>query len=257
MYWKPISCFSPMSRRFFCAFFFLNICLSIFPQTTPPVIREIGLIDSESYRGPLPPARLIVGLEVSQDAYYKLTHNRTVLKGGLFLKGYNSFSLEAGHLFARSGSHTYTLELKVNDHIRRQEFEIAIAMDDHAFQASEENAAKTKEYTVLMYVGDQLVASSNKLPSSRPSQKVEVPPRPYQINPYSSAAEPDYTVTGVSIPSVALALYQTIKSLTEKKGEEVSPAPIRKKTTITSTFMRSRPDGQEYKVTATITLRTQ
>ncbi len=247
-----------MSRQFFCGLFLLNLCLSVFPQTTPPVIQELGLIDSDSYRvGVAPPSRLIVGLEVNQEAYYKLTHNEKILKGGRFLKGYNSFSLEADDLFVGSGIHTYTLELKVNDHISRQAFEIAIAMDDQVLPASEETTAKNKEYSVLMYIGDQLVASSKKLPISRPSQKVEVPPPPYQINPYASAAEPDYTDTGVPLTSIAAALYQTIKSLTEKKDKDVRPAPIQKKSMITSTFMRSDPDGQEYKITATITLRAQ
>jgi hypothetical protein len=245
-----------MIRKPFCVLFFLNLCLSVFPQTTQPVIHEIGLIDSDIYRGAFPPSRLIVGLEVGTDIYYKLYSNETILKGGRFLKGYNSFSLEADDLFARSGIHTYTLELKVDDHISRQEFEIAIALDEEVLPALEENEANTKEYSVLMYIGNQLVASSKKLPTSRPSRKVEVPPPPYQINPYASAAEPDYTDTGVPLTSIAAALYQTIKSLTEKKNEEARTPPIRKKSMITSTFKRTRPNGQEYKVTATITLRT-
>lgn len=246
-----------MSKLFLYAIFLLNLCLGALAQTPPPVVLEIGLIDSDSYRGTSPPARLIVGLELSQDALYKLIHNKATLKGGRFLKGFNSFSLETDKFFESSGIHTYILELKVENRIIRQEFEIAVEMEDQSPRVTEETPAENKEYSVLMYIGDQLVASSKKLPTSEPSKKIEVPPPPYQINPYASAAEPDYNVTGVPIFATAIALYQTIKDLTAKKDKDVRPQPIRKKSLVTSTFLRSSPDGQVYKVNATIELRTQ
>ncbi|MEE9502765.1 MAG: hypothetical protein V3V48_11875 [Candidatus Aminicenantaceae bacterium] len=246
-----------MSKLSLCAIFLLNLCLGALAQIPPPVVLEIGLIDSDSYRGTSPPARLIVGLELSQDALYKLIHNKATFKGGRFLKGFNSFSLETDKFFESSGIHTYILELKVENRIIRQEFEIAVEMEDQSPRVTEETPAENKEYSVLMYIGDQLVASSNKLPTSEPSKKIEVPPPPYQINPYASAAEPDYNVTGVPIFATAIALYQTIKDLTAKKDKDVRPQPIRKKSLVTSTFLRSSPDGQVYKVNATIELRTQ
>ncbi|MGB3860879.1 MAG: hypothetical protein WBE11_03760 [Candidatus Aminicenantaceae bacterium] len=246
-----------MSKRSLCAIFLLSLSLGALTQTPPPLVLEIGLIDSDSYRGTSPPARLIVGLEMSQDALYKLTHNKTTLKGGRFLKGFNSFSLESDNFFEGSGVHAYILELKVEDRIIRQEFEIAVEMEDQAPRVTKETPAENKEYSVLMYIGDQLVASSKKLPTAEPSKKIEMPPPPYQIDPYASAAEPDYNATGVPIFAAAIALYQTIKDLTAKKEKDERPQPIRKKSLITSTFLRSSPDGQVYKVNATITLRTQ
>jgi hypothetical protein len=246
-----------MSKQSLCAIFLLNLCLGALAQTPPPVVLEIGLIDSDSYRGTSPPSRLIVGLELSQDALYKLTHNKTTLKGGRFLKGFNSFGLETDNFFEGSGVHTYILELKVEDRIIRQKFEIAVEIEGQTQGVMPETLAENKEYSVLMYIGDQLVASSKKLPTSEASKKIEVPPPPYQINPYASAAEPDYNVTGAPIFATAIALYQIIKDLTAKKDEDVRPQPIRKKSLITSTFLRSSPDGQVYKVNATIELRTQ
>jgi hypothetical protein len=246
-----------MSKRSLCAIFLLSLSLGALTQTPSPVVLEIGLIDSDSYRGTSPPARLIVGLEMSQEALYKLTHNKTTLKGGRFLKGFNSISLETDNFFEGSGVHAYILELKVENRIIRQEFEIAVEMEDQAPRATKETPAENKEYSVLMYIGDQLVASSKKLPTAEPSKKIELPPPPYQIDPYASAAEPDYNATGVPIFAAAIALYQTIKDLTAKKEKDERPQPIRKKSLITSTFLRSSPDGQVYKVNATITLRTQ
>ncbi|MGB6339288.1 MAG: hypothetical protein WBF32_05895 [Candidatus Aminicenantaceae bacterium] len=246
-----------MSKRSLCAIFLLSLSLGALTQTPPPLVLEIGLIDSDSYRGTSPPARLIVGLEMSQDALYKLTHNKTTLKGGRFLKGFNSISLETDNFFEGSGVHAYILELKVENRIIRQEFEIAVEMEDQAPRVTKETPAENKEYSVLMYIGDQLVASSKKLPTAEPSKKIEMPPPPYQIDPYASAAEPDYNATGVPIFAAAIALYQTIKDLTAKKEKDERPQPIRKKSLITSTFLRSSPDGQVYKVNATITLRTQ
>jgi hypothetical protein len=173
------------------------------------------------------------------------------------LKGFNSFSLETVGFFESSGVHSYSLELKLDDHIIKQEFEIAVDIEDTVPLAKKETPVEDKEYTVLMYIGDQLVASSKKLPTVEPPKKIEVPPPPYQIDPYASAAEPDYRVTGVPIFAAALAIYQTIKDLTSKKETEVRPQPIQKKSTILSTFLRSHPDGQVYKAKATISLRTR
>jgi hypothetical protein len=244
-----------MIKRSLCAIFLLSICISALAQNPPPVVLSLGLIDSDSYRGTSPPARLIVGLELSQDALYKLTLNNTTLKGGRFLKGYNSFSIETDKFFEASGIHTYVLELKVEDLLVRQEFEIAVEMEGQIPPSTKETPAENKEYNVLMYIGDQLVASSKKLPASVPSKKIEIPPPPYQIDPYASAAEPDYNVTGVPILAAAAAIYQTIKDLTAKKDKDIPPQPIQKKSMILSTFLRSSPDGQVYKVNATIELR--
>jgi hypothetical protein len=229
----------------------------MFAQIPPPMILEIGLIDSDSYRGTSPPSQLIVGLELSRDALYKLTHNGTTLKGGRFLKGFNALSLETANFFHGSGVHTYMLELKIENRIIRHKLEIAVEIEDKTPPAKNETPAEDKEYNVLMYIGDQLVASSKKLPTTKPSKKIELPPPPYQIDPYASAAEPDYNVTGVPIFAAAMAIYQTIKDLTAKKDTDIRPQPIRKKSMILSTFLRSSPDGQIYKAKATISLRIQ
>ena len=244
-----------MSKRILSLLFLFVLHLGSFAQTSAPLVREIGLIDSDNYRGTSPPTQLIIGLELSQNAYYKLIQNGWTLKGGLFLKGFNSFSLETDSFFGGSGIHTYTLELKVGDRLLKQDFAIAVEMEDEAPPAKKETPVEEKEYTVMMYIGDQLVASSKKLPTVEPPRKIEVPPPPYQIDPYASAAEPDYTVTGVPIFAAAAAIYQTIKDLTSKKEKYVPPQPLQKKSAVLSTFLRSSPDGQVYKAQATISLR--
>jgi hypothetical protein len=244
-----------MSKRILSLLFLFILHFYSYSQTPSPLVLEIGLLDSDHYRGTSPPTQLIIGLELTQNVYYKLIQNGSTLKGGLFLKGFNSFSLETDNFFEGSGVHTYTLELKVEDRLIKQELEIAVEMEDRVPPTKKEPPVEKKEYTVMMYIGDQLVASSKKLPTAEPSKKIEVPPPPYKIDPYASAAEPDYTVTGVSIFAVAAAIYHTIKDLTAKKDTNVPPQPIQKKSAILSTFLRSSPDGQVYKAKATISLR--
>jgi hypothetical protein len=214
-------------------------------------------MDSDNYRGISPPVQLIIGLELSQNAYFKLIQNGSTIKGGRFLKGFNSFSLETTDIFEGSGVHGYTLELKIKDRIIKREFEIAVEMENNSPSIKKKTPAEDKEYTVLMYIGDQLIASSKKLPTVETPKKIEMPPPPYQIDPYASAAEPDYTMTGVPIFATAMAIYQTIKDLTAKKDEYVPPQPIQKKSMILSTFLRNNPDGKAYKVKATISIRTR
>lgn len=245
-----------MTKRSIRLIFLLYLCSGVLAQKPSGVILEIGLIDSDGYRGLSPPSQLIVGLELNRDAFYKITQNDLTLKGGQFLKGFNSFSLETDNFFDRSGIHFYTLELKIENYIIRQEFEIAVEMEDQAPRPKKETPTEDKEYTVLMYIGDQLVASSKKLPPAEPSKKIELPPPPYQIDPYASAAEPDYNATGVPIFAAAAAIYQTIKDLTAKKDKDIRPQPIQKKSTIISTFLGNSPDGRVYKAKAVISLRT-
>ena len=161
-----------MSKHIFFLFILLVLSLCALSQIPSSVVLEMGLIDSDNYRGASPPARLIVGLELSQNAYYKLIQNGLTLKGGRFLKGYNSFSLETERFFEGSGVHSYTLELKLDDHTIKQEFEIAVDLEDTAPPAKKETPVEDKEYTVLMYIGDQLVASSKKLPTVEPPKKI-------------------------------------------------------------------------------------
>ncbi|MGD9345193.1 MAG: hypothetical protein PVH84_04985, partial [Candidatus Aminicenantes bacterium] len=186
-----------MNKRPLCILFILGFCLGAIAQKPSPLVLEIGLIDSDNYRNDFPPGQLIVALELSRNAYYKLIENGQTLKGGLFLSGFNSFILETDNFFERSGVHSYTLELRAEDRLIKREFEISVEMEDKAPPPKKESRVEEKEYTVLMYVGDQLVASSKKLPAEEPPKKIEMPPPPYQIDPYASAAEPDYNATGV------------------------------------------------------------
>ena len=76
-----------------------------------PLITEIALIDREIYKRSTPPDKIVIGVDIENPAYYKLSDDKKIIKAGLFNRGFNSFSLAAHELFDTSGSHIYILDL--------------------------------------------------------------------------------------------------------------------------------------------------
>ena len=150
-----------------------------------PLVTELALINRDTYRGPHPPDYFVIGIEIDNEAYYKFSDEEGIIKGGLFKRGFNSISIAADALFDRSGSHVFFLDLKTEDLILSKEIEIDIRMDMSEVSEEEtENQEKSAsfitepEFKISMYVGDELIAISRKLPPFTMPIKFDFPPWP-------------------------------------------------------------------------------
>ncbi len=231
-----------------------------------PLVTELALINKDAYQGPNPPDKLIIGISIENDAYFKFSGKEGTIKGGLFKRGFNSFSIAADMLFERPGSHTYVLDLKTEDLVLRKEVEIDIRMDSFEFkqealevEKKPSRVVQQPEYKISMYVGDELIASSKKLPPFTLPINIDLPPWPKDPSPFGPIYRDQYAINTFSIADAVGAIYKMLKDLRGGKKEKgiSTSTPLQKQMQITATFLRRDLRGKATEIQAVITLKTR
>jgi hypothetical protein len=228
----------------------------LYAEDENPLIIDIGLIESGINNGLTPPSKLLIGIEMEKDAYYKLSDEKNVIKGGLFKRGLNFFNIEADNLFDTSGSHIYFLDLKTDGQIVREEIEINVRIDSEVQVKKTEAEIKETEYKLSLYIGDELVISSRKLPEKKAPMKINLPPWPETYSPNNPLGRLDSPLNSPSILDAIGVAYNLLKKLTAKKSHEKQEKPIQKLKQVSTTFFRSNLEGNAVQVKAVITLKT-
>ena len=237
----------------------LDLCL--IGQDLFPLVRDIGLVGDESSKDFAPPGKLIIGVDVSREAFYKFSDEENVIKAGLFKRGLNTVEIEAGGLFLESGIHVYFLDLKAGDLTLRKEMEIDIQLDSSGVDSGTPRLVKEPEpeYELSLFIGDKLIVSGRKALSKELSFNVELPPLPDGYGPFYEI-EKEYKNplrNSFSIIDAIGAGYSLIKSMIDKKKKQKITAPVQKHEQITVTFMRRDSEGAAKEVTAVINLKVR
>lgn len=240
---------------FFMALFGLN--LQADGDTKYPLITEISLINSDMYNGPFPPAKIVIGIDVNNDAYYKLSDLEKVIKGGLFREGFNTISIESAHLFEESGSHIYFIDLKAGELYEKKEIEIEIKLDSAPKVAKAGDQIKDVEYKLSMYVGNRLIISSKKSKSDNLLDKFEIQPELKKIDPYDPLKETDPSLYSIPVLSAVVEVIKLIEGLGKKKEKEKAVPAIQKFKQVILTFKSRDAEYIERDVRATIILKTK
>ena len=227
-----------------------------------PLITELALIDSEIYKRSTPPDKIVIGVDIENPAYYKLSDGKKIIKGGLFNRGFNSFSLAAHELWENSGSHIYILDLKAEDLLLKKELEIDIQLDSQVVTKKADEKARDIEYNLSMFIGDELIISSKKLHHEKLSWKFEIPAPTSNLSPLipPEKVDPrkeDYTSNSFSIPAAVAGVLQLIKGLKKKESTEERVSYFQKSKQLTTTFIRKDLEGIEKEVRAVIRLKTR
>ncbi len=229
-------------------------------QELPALIVDIGILGGPRMVRPHPPSSLSLGVEMSRSAYYKLLRGKEVLDAGLMNSGFNAITLDVTDFFETSGEHAYALELKSGETLHRQELVLDIQLDqesgDPAVKPDEVTTPSLleREYTISLYVEQQLVAASRKRSLGSLSFDLELPPMPRNYDPFNPDAHRDPMVNSFSILS-ALGLAVHLANQLLRKDEPSSPInPLRPLRQIHVTFNQRTPQGLEKPVSATVTL---
>ncbi|MDH5745114.1 MAG: hypothetical protein OEZ52_16350 [Candidatus Aminicenantes bacterium] len=230
-------------------------------QDLLPLVRDIGLIGDESSKGFAPPDKLMIGVDVFRDVYYKISDGENVIKAGLFTRGLNIVEIEADGLFLESGTHVFFLDLKAGDLTLRKELEIDIQLDSSGIDSGTPRLVEKSEpeYELSMFVGDKLVVSGRKSLSKELSFNVELPPLPDGYGPFYEI-EKEYKNplrNSFSILDAIGAGYSLIKNMIDKKKKQKISAPVQKYEQLTATFMRRDSEGAAREVTAVIRLKVK
>jgi len=216
----------------------------------------VWFIDRDELRGETPPSDLVLGVDVSHDALYKLSDETGVLKGGRFFPGLNTLSLSTENLFDKAGKHHFYLEVKFGSVIQKEELEISVQMPEIEEQAPlpKEVDIRNFEYQVAMYLGDQMIASSTKILREKVSPKVEMPKYKARWEPFGPPEGNDPSTNSFPILGAAAAAAKLIKGLVDKNREEDTVKPLRKTRLLNVSFNRLDVTGSKKEINAVVTL---
>jgi hypothetical protein len=222
-----------------------------------PWVLKIGFVESSGITSaPFslnPPERLVLGIEMANEVYYKLSDGENVLKGGLFRRGFNSVTIETKKIFRNSGAYPYFLEFKAGDLIVRRELAIDVRRDSYGVIGKPAEQSKNPEFVLKIFLGDELLASSRKfLPS--PPLKIDIPPPGGVYDPFGPGYQNDPKLpNSFPIMSLPAAIYELIKSLTNRDKAEPVP-PVELKPEVAFVFNEKNAAGGQIEVKARLAL---
>jgi len=223
-----------------------------------PWVLKIGFVETTAPQArpaaSSPPAKLVLGLEMANEAYYKLSDGENVLEGGQFKRGHNSVSLDTNKLFRGSGAHTYVLELKAGDLIVRRELAIDVKLNAFGVVGSQGPSGKIQQYVLKLFLGDDLLASSRKSPPSTPPIKIELPQPTGVYDPWGPGYQNEPKIpNSFPILGIPAIINELIKSL--KKKDEVEPVPpVELKPEITILFKGKHGGVRDVEIVARLRL---
>ncbi|MGD2246039.1 MAG: hypothetical protein PVI11_05785 [Candidatus Aminicenantes bacterium] len=241
---------------FLLAFVF-SLSLYSFGEDTSTLVIDIGLIGEKTDNTIAPPEKLVLGIEIPVEAYYKLSDGENAIKGGLLRRGLNIVDIEAKGLFEESGTHVYFLDLKVGGLILKEEIEIDIHLDSSEVDSGTPSPVRDPEYELSMFVGNQLIVTGKKVPFKGASFEIERPRLPEGYGPFYEI-EKEYKnpmLNSFSIIDAAGAVYDLIKKAIGKKKRQKGVRPIQKHKQITVIFLRRDSEGVSREINARIELK--
>ncbi len=223
-------------------------------EESMPTIREVYLIRNDSYEGDRQPDKLLVGVDLSADAYYKLIYKENIVRVGLLQRGPNVVDFTVAHLFRETASHTYILAVKARTQntILQEEIKIDIVLAGSDEPDVEGTETKQVDTRLSMFVKDQLVAQKTKsLAPLRLTGKSRLEPAAIGYGIYNpvNGSYPDLDSSSFSVLTLAgLALRAIKKSKTKKRQQR----EIKKCSSIQTAFFKEDEQGIREKYDLTI-----
>ncbi len=237
-------------------------------KTAYPLASGFVLLERTGDDDITPPARLEVGLDLLNAAYYRVSGEGGTLAGGLWQGGFHILRLPFSGAYDRTGEIGFDLDLKVAGLVVRKRITVRVDVQSSAAYTlppveavptsarPAPPAPRAVEGEVSLYVGDKLILTAKKL-SSKPSPlKIPIPgPSPWGTKPYIVPRKDTPQFNQVSIlDAVSLAL-QAIKDIGKKrKAASISPPSYRKAPVLGFAFTRPGPSGSEVRYRASVSL---
>lgn len=222
-----------------------------------PLVTGLVFLERAGESDPSPPARLEIGLELLNGAYYKVSISDRVLEGGLWQRGFHILKLPFSTGYDKPGSLEFDLDLKTGGMVVRKRITVEVDVRTAGPTASlppVQAAAPGRlppprlvEGEVSLYVGDKLILKSKKLSSKTAPIKFKIPgPSASGTKPFLAPKKDDFMLNTVSIVDALALAYQTVKDLIKKKKAGPASPPVYQKTQqLAFSFTREGPDSGE------------
>lgn len=237
-------------------------------KTSYPLASGFVLLERTGDDDPSPPARLEVGLDILNEAYYRVSGDGETLAGGLWQGGFHILRLPFSDGYDRTGEIAFDLDLKVEGLVVRKRITVKVDVQSlptlslppvapvPAAGRPAAPATRAVEGEVSLYVGDKLILTSRKLSSKPAPLKIPVPgPSPWGTKPFIVPRKDGPQFNQFSILDAVSEVIKAIKDIGKKrKAASVSPPSYRKTQVLGFTFTRPGPSGGEVRYRASVSL---
>ena len=236
-------------------------------KTSYPLAAGFVLLERTEDDDPSPPSRLEVGLDLLNDAYYRVSGNGVTLAGGLWQGGFHILRLPFTDGYDRTGEIAFDLDLKITGLVVRKRITIKVDVEasSPAFQLpavapaagrAAPPAPRAVEGEVSLYIGDKLILTSKKLSSKPAPLKIPIPgPSPWGTKPFIVPRKDAPQFNQFSILDAVSEVLKAIKGIGKKrKAAAVSPPSYRKTQALGFVFTRPGPSGGEVRYRAAVSL---
>jgi len=235
-------------------------------KTSYPLASGFVLLERAGEDDPSPPDRLEVGLDLLNEAYYRVSSDGDTLAGGLWQEGFHILRLPFSGGYEGTGEIAFDLDLKVAELVVRKRITVKVDVESSptfsfppvapAGGAPAPPAPRAVEGEVSLYVGDKLILTSKKL-SAKPSPlKIPIPgPSPWGTKPFMVPRKDAPQFNQVSVLDAVSLAIQAIKDIGKKrKLASVSPPSYRRTQALAFSFTRPGPSGTELRYRASVSL---
>ena len=235
-----------------------------------PLVYDINLLSYPRTPATGLPASVDVGLELLNEAFYRISLGPYILEGGYWPRGYHILTIPLRGLFDRSDTYEFTLDLKAGDFICRKPIRVRVELADIAGAPAapppREDVSpplnlplrQVKEGEISVYIDGKLVLRSRKLaPRPVPFTFPLGGPLMQGQKPYMPPPTNDIRNTGVNVMDAIALAYQAIKDLVAKKPPKPIAPSYQKVGSLSFAYSRTASGGQSVSARASLSLPPQ
>lgn len=231
-----------------------------------PLVYDLNLLSYGRAPATGIPAAVEVGLELMNDAFYRISLGPYILEGGHWSRGFHILSIPLSGLFNQTGDYDFVLDLKSGDLVVRKIVRVRVDVADMAppaapssrdilFAEGRTPRKSIQEGEISLYVDGKLVLRSRKI-ASKPaplSFPLPGPSMPGQ-KPYMPPPKDTPMASGVSILDALALAYKAIKELVAKKPPKPSPPSYNKVSALSFEYSRTTAEGLAASARASVSL---
>lgn len=236
------------------------------------LISKMGLLKRDLFKELARPEHLVLGVDITQDVYYRLMYKEQAVAVGTLQKGFNSIKIPTAGLFKKSGSHRYDLDLKTGDLVHKQTFVLDIQCyfpDDFEQEQKKDTIVKEEElpstgYGLTLFISSRALAYHKKSVRYRPLVNMErvkkgdvelYARRPEDPVQFMDQHQPQ---TGVPVlPLAFLAYKHLVRPAFKKKGKTGGVREVKIETfdRVTGTFLVKDSKGIEKPIDVVVMIK--
>lgn len=233
-----------------------------------PLVYDVNLLSYPRSPATGLPASVDIGLELLNDAFYRISLGPYILEGGFWPKGFHILTVPLRGLFDRSDTYEFVLDLKAGDLVCRRSVLVRVDIADVAAAAPgairprPDDAPRpglalkpVQEGEISLYIDNKLVLKSRKI-APRPTVftfPLGGPSMPGQ-KPYMPTPKNDPMAHSVSVLDALALAYQAIKELVAKKPPAPSAPSYQKVSSLAFAYSRTVGGGTSVSARASISL---